>query len=505
MSKSIFTKYLMTFTSLLLVGFLMLLLIFYSVIGDYSKTTKESFVIGAAKAAVADLSDMFGESGMADFAAYVHRDRAAVDRILRAIITNADDIAISVTDTAGTRLVAVGVDRETAEKFAHTGDSLSAILGTAQSGTPVSLLGEGKERLCYGLAVTDAEGEVIGTVVVTAPSGLWADMSHATVRSVGVIAIWIIIAALIALYYVTEQIIAPLREMSRAAKLMAVGKFDTRIQVRGRDEVAELATAFNQMSESLKNLEQLRNSFVANVSHDLRTPMTTIAGFIDGILDGVIPASEEKHYLQVVSEEVRRLSRMVNQLLDLSRLQAGERKMEKQPFDICEAGRQILISLEQKIESRHLDVSFTCDEERMYVLGDRDAIYQVLYNICDNAVKFSYEGGALSLRFAWQEPDARKGRKVLVTVFNQGQGIAKEDLPFIFERFYKADKSRGLDKGGTGLGMFIAKTIIQAHGEQITVSSEYGENCTFSFTLPASAPPPRISQRQKENHGGDAV
>ena len=489
MSRSVFAKYVTTFMALLLSGFLMLLLIFNSVVENYSEKTKEAIVTGAAKAAVADLADMFDESGMADFSAYIRRDETMILRLLDAIITNSDDIVIFVTDTAGTPLIRTGSTVGTAEYFAHTGESLAATHDTVESGEPVSLIGDERGKLCYGLAVTDKTGEMIGTVVVTAESGFWADMNHTTVRSVVIAAAWILVAALIALYFTTEKVIAPLREMSKAAKLMAVGKFDTRIEVRGRDEVAQLATAFNQMSESLQNLERMRNSFIANISHDLRTPMTTIAGFIDGILDGVIPPEEERHYLTVVSEEVRRLSRLVNQLLDISRLQAGDRKLNKTPFDICEAGRQILISFEQKIDEKKLDVSFDCEEDRMFVLGDRDAIYQVLYNICHNAVKFAREGGKLSMSFVWHGEEGHRGRKAVVTVYNQGQGIPPEDIPFIFERFYKSDKSRGLDKSGVGLGMYIAKTVIEAHGETISVASNYGEDCTFTFTLPEATPP----------------
>jgi signal transduction histidine kinase len=249
--------------------------------------------------------------------------------------------------------------------------------------------------------------------------------------------------------------------------------------------------AFNQMAGALENLEGMRNSFVANVSHDLRTPMTTIAGFIDGILDGVIPPEQEKHYLKVVSEEVRRLSRLVTALLDVSRLQAGDRKFDKTPFDVCEMGRQILISFEKKIDEKELDVEFDADEERMFVLADQDAIHQILYNICDNAVKFASKRGKLKMSFTWSEGDGNRHRKAVVKIYNEGQGIPAEDLPFVFERFYKSDKSRSLDKSGVGLGMFISKTIIDAHGETISVASEYGKYCEFTFTLTRAATLPQ--------------
>lgn len=219
---------------------------------------------------------------------------------------------------------------------------------------------------------------------------------------------------------------------------------------------------------------------MSDVSHDLRSPMTSISGFIDGILDGVIPPQKHQYYLQMVSDEIKRLSRLVSSLLDLSRIQAGERKFTMSEFDICEMSRRILISFEQKITEKRLDVDFDFEEERISVKADSDAIHQVLYNLCDNAVKFSAEGGRLCI-----SAKRIKGKKVRIDVYNEGAGIEESDINHVFERFYKSDKSRGLNKSGAGLGLFISKTIMEAHGQNIWVESEYGKNCCFSFTLDA--------------------
>ena len=328
-------------------------------------------------------------------------------------------------------------------------------------------------RPCYG-----PSGEICGKVFVCADSMMMADLLNDIVKAIVIAILWVLLAALIAISLITDRVIAPLKEISRAAKAFASGHFDTRVTVRGHDEVAELAVAFNSMAEAMDNYDTMRNTFMSNVSHDLRSPMTSISGFIDGILDGVIPPEKHHYYLQIVSAEIHRLSRLVASLLDLSRIQAGERKFTMAPFDVCEMAREILISFEQKINERHLEVEFLCDEERMTVLADRDAIYQILYNLCDNAIKFSSDGTLLQIRIVRQ-----KSRKVAVSVYNEGQGIAPADLPYVFERFYKSDKSRGLNKTGVGLGLFISKTIIDAHGERIWVESEYGKNCRFHFTL----------------------
>jgi signal transduction histidine kinase len=322
---------------------------------------------------------------------------------------------------------------------------------------------------------------MVGAVVVSSPSARWTGLLTVMSRTIVMASLWIMLAALIAVYFISERVSAPLREMRHAVKDFAGGQFERRVVVQGNDEIAELGMAFNQMAQSLENLDKTRSSFMANVSHDLRSPMTTIAGFIDAIRDGIIPPEKHDYYLGIISGEIHRLSRLVSSLLDVTRIEAGERKFVMAPFDICEMGRQILISFEQQIEAKQLAVEFLCDEDSMTALADHDAIYQIFYNICDNAVKFSRDDGVL--RVGIQRVESEKKNKLQVSVYNQGQGIAAEDIPMVFERFYKGDKSRGLDRSGTGLGMYIAKTIISAHGEDIWVTSAEGKDCQFAFTL----------------------
>lgn len=290
--------------------------------------------------------------------------------------------------------------------------------------------------------------------------------------------VWVMLASVVALYFITERLIHPLKDMTNAAKSFAKGNFDTRVHIRGVDEVSELGRAFNNMAESLENLEKMRNSFLANVSHDLRTPMTTIAGFIDGINSGAIPEEKHQYYLGVISDEVHRLSRLVSQLLDVSRLESGDRKFNFEDFDVAELARIILISFEAKIDEKRLDVEFLCEEDSVSVHADKDAIHQVIYNLCHNAIKFSPEGARFKI-----EITPKDTKTTCVTIYNQGQGIPTDELPFVFDRFYKTDKSRGLDKSGVGLGLYICRTIIEAHGENISVDSEYGSWCSFTFTL----------------------
>lgn len=333
-------------------------------------------------------------------------------------------------------------------------------------------------HLVYGVPIKTDNFGILGGVLATVENPGMDELLNTMLKTVILSSMWIMLTAIVVVYFLTEKIISPLKEMSRAAKQFADGQFDVRVPVRGHDEIAELATAFNNMADSLATMEQMRTTFLANVSHDLRTPMTTIAGFIDNILVGAIPPEKQDYYLGVIANEVKRLSRLVSSLLDISRMQAGERKFTMTTFDVCELARQVLISFEQKIEDHKLDVDFECTEDNMFVVADRDAIHQVIYNICDNGIKFSKKNGKFKVAVEYTD------HKVRVSVYNEGVGIPPDDIKYVFERFYKSDKSRGLDKTGVGLGLYICKAIIKAHGEDIWVESDYGRNCKFAFTLP---------------------
>ncbi|MBO5294097.1 MAG: HAMP domain-containing histidine kinase [Clostridia bacterium] len=317
------------------------------------------------------------------------------------------------------------------------------------------------------------------TIVLTAVFAvglllLW--WAGALTASTAVIAILMLLLGAFAVGAVTLQTTARLHRIGNAANRLAKGDLKARVSVRGNDEIADLEKAFNRMAESLEQLEHTRNAFLSDLSHDLRTPMTSIAGFIDAIREGVIGEKERDRYLETVSVEIKRLSRLVTSLLELSRIQTGKREFRFEPFDICEVARLILISLEQGINEKHLNVAFLCDRDRMTVRADRDAIYQVLYNICQNAVKFSRDGGCLRVQLT-----ETADQKLCVAVYNEGSGLSKEDLHRVFDRFYRGAHGK---TEGTGLGLAISQAILAAHGERIWAESMEGENCEFFFTLP---------------------
>ena len=337
-----------------------------------------------------------------------------------------------------------------------------------------------KSGITSCVPVKDSFGIIYGGVFVcTADTGV-DTLLDAMQKTIIMSCFWIMLASLIVTYFISERLVSPLRDMSSAAKAFSNGNFDVRVEVEGNDEVAALAESINEMASNLKDLEDMRRSFLANVSHDLRTPMTTISGFIDSILDGAIPPDKYDYYLNVIGSEIKRLSRLVVTLLDITKIEAGERKFTPVSFDIAEMARLVMISFEKKIEEKELEIEFKFSEERMFVLADVDAIHQVLYNICDNGIKFSKENGRIIIKIE------ELNGTTTVSVYNEGIGIPTEEQKYIFDRFYKSDKSRGLDKTGVGLGMYISRTIIEAHGQKIWVDSVPDDYCKFSFTLSTS-------------------
>ena len=335
------------------------------------------------------------------------------------------------------------------------------------------------KRFVVGVpAVNPTSGEVVGEVFAVSTSASLDAMWQGFVGLFFMTALVVLMISFMASSVTTMRQIQPIREMAAATRQYAEGNFDIRMNDYGLDdEIGELAASFNNMAESLQQTERQRREFIANISHELKTPMTTIAGYTDGILDGTIPPDNERQYLQIISNESRRLSRMVRRMLDVSQLQVMDPLRGGNHFDICESMRRVLISMEKKINDRHLDVDADIPEEPILVLGDNDMITQVIYNLLENAAKFAREGSTLYLGVTTIDGKAR------VTVRNVGDTIPAEELPLLFERFHKSDKSRSEDKDGVGLGLYIVKTILEQHRETIRVTSENGVTAfTFSLT-----------------------
>ncbi len=279
-------------------------------------------------------------------------------------------------------------------------------------------------------------------------------------------------------YAFTAKMTKPLRQMSSATKAYAQGDFSKRVSVRGSDELSELCQSFNRMASALAVLESSRRSFVANVSHELKTPMTTIGGFIDGMLDGTIPPERHEEYLQKVSNEIKRLSRLVTSMLNLSKIEAGELELKYSKFDVSQVIIDCMLNFEQVIDKNNITVEGFEDMGAVTVYADRDMLHQVIYNLVDNAVKFTNKGGKISV-FAENRDDG----SAVISIQNTGDGISPEEISRIFERFYKVDKSRSYDVKSAGLGLYLCKTIVEMHQGKIYAESVEGQFARFTVLL----------------------
>ena len=289
----------------------------------------------------------------------------------------------------------------------------------------------------------------------------------------------LLVLCFIIIYVLSKGLTDPIYEMQEVTKHFAKGEFEHRANENYRKGyLSDFAKSLNKMADELAADEEAQRSFVANVSHELKTPMTTIGGFIDGILDGTIPPEQQKSYLMIVSNEIRRLSRTVVSMLNLSKIEAGEVSIAPVRYDV---GKQIfdtLLSFEKQINDKNINVEGFEDMGSVTINADKDLIQQVIYNLVDNAVKFTPENGVISISAKNEE------EKTVVSIKNTGAGVSDEEISRIFERFYKVDKSRSYDVKGVGLGLYIVKTIVNMHNGEITARSENGKYIEFCFEIP---------------------
>ncbi len=335
-------------------------------------------------------------------------------------------------------------------------------------------------RFVVSAGIPGDNGELLGIVMLSQPTVTTNAVLQRMSRIYLMVSLLTVLAAVLLMTFYARKNANPLRAMAKTAIAFGHGDLKARATVPegSPEELQELALAFNNMAASLEKSDYQRKEFIANVSHELKTPMTTIGGYLDGMLDGTIPAEKHPYYMQIVAAETKRLSRLVRSMLQISRLQdQGIQEEQKAPFDLVECIGQTLITFEQPITRKNADVQVLMPDHPVFALANRDQIVQVLYNLLDNAVKFCPEGGQLGIRLGISSA------KAYVTVFNAGETIPPEELSLLFDRFHKLDKSRSENRDGWGLGLYIVKTIICSHGEDISVSSQNGRT-EFAFTLP---------------------
>lgn len=485
MQKSIFRRYLTITMAIILLSFTMLgsmMMLFFS---NYWRSEKKDLLTKNASS-VSNMATRFltEESGQ-------YLLQTDVLKTVIATFSNSIDADIFITDLEGN--IKVGIYSNSKQAGRQT-----VLQGAVDQAVKGLYEGRGDfggmyERDFYVIGVPVlASGSMHSVGVVfaaTSAGGVSAYLGEALniflLAAAGALAVTFCVVGAFA-----YRLVKPLRQMAAAARSFGTGDFSVRVPVTSADELGQLAMSFNHMANSLTNSEGMRRSFIANVSHELKTPMTTIAGFIDGILDGTIPPAEQRKYLGVASGEVKRLSRLVKSMLDLSRIDNGEMKIHPESFDLSHTLFTTLLTFEQKVEEKKIEIRGLDQIAPQTVLGDQDLLHQVLYNLLENAVKFTNEGGYIA--FAISDGIDRTS----VVIENSGPGIAPEDLPMVFDRFYKTDKSRSQDKNGMGLGLYLVRTILKLHGGDITVSSVAGSYCRFEFTIPKPQEAPKLKENQ---------
>ena len=374
------------------------------------------------------------------------------------------------------------------------GNELSEALVKVLSGEEVSVrvLVNGSPTFTVGVPFVRNE-KVLGAVLIRTRAQAVEGGISELLWPMLLVVLLITVAAGIAVFFFIRSLMKPLRTLTGAARAISEGDFSVRVENTGSmPETEELYKAFNTMTERISQNDANRREFVANVSHELRSPITSISGFVQGMLDGTIPQEEHEHYLHVVEDETGRLKRLISDLLALSRLEREDAALTLEDFDICELSRQAVIRRVADLEAKKMDLVCDFDPDPLYVHADRDRIEQVVINLLDNAIKFTSDGGRIELRAH------RQGEKCTMEVRDNGIGIAEEDRPKIFERFFTVDRAHTSGKG-TGLGLSICQRILQMHGESIRLL-DTTEGAAFAFTLRAGG---EVRKRREESEGED--
>ncbi|MBC8547580.1 HAMP domain-containing histidine kinase [Clostridiaceae bacterium NSJ-31] len=476
MQKSLLSKYFTICSAIILASITILGAILLVFAAQYFKMDKQKLLLRNANQALALTQEEYKRNNYTEVNSYTLQTGYG-------ILGDAIDATIFLTDVQGKTLLCT--DTSGCSHFTYTvpEEVRQQVLRDGKYKEMGKLGGIYQENYyTVGVPLYHPTGQVVAYIFVSSTA---AGQQHFLMEILNMFAISslaVIVISFIVIYFVTSRMVRPLREMVGATQSFSKGDFTVRVPVTSYDEVGQLAIAFNNMAQNLASTEQVRRSFIGNVSHELKTPMTTIGGFIDGILDGTIPEDKRDKYLRTVSDEVKRLARLVRSMLGIARMESGEMKIAPQDFDINETVCTTVFTFEQKIEEKRLEIR-GLDQDKLMVSADPDLIHQVVYNLVDNAVKFVNEGGYIEFDYKVE------GGFTHVSIKNSGDGIPKEEIPHVFEKFYKSDRSRSLDKNGVGLGLHIVRTIINLHSGDIIVRSVEGEYCEFEFTLPTATPP----------------
>ena len=478
MFKSIFGKMMWANIVIMILSFALTATLTYNLLGSYAADQKAEVLLAVAP-----------QISSATISLQVENHGGVYDRVYLnnlEVFSNITGASVYIANHLGepyTKVTSLG------DEVAIPQNYITAVLGGKVVQEMSHIKGLNDPVLIVGYPIEN-QGENIGGVFLISTMPYLDYNRISSFRLFVVIGGVILPLAFIIMYFLSRRMTNPLKRMTQAAKDIALGNFKERVTVQSEDEIGQLASTFNHMADSLAKQDDIQSSFIANVSHELRTPMTTISGFVENILNGTIPPERQNEYLQITLDETKRLARLVSDMLDISKISAGQYNLDIKPFDITEMIRLTIIKFESAIDEKHLDLSVDFEYENINALADKDAISRVVTNLMENAIKFSDPAARINIKVFV------KSRKVCVAIQNEGMGIEPDDIGAVWDRFFKSDKSRNDHKKGAGLGLYMVKNLLHMHGENIVVRSvditddEYGGNpnhparrTTFMFTL----------------------
>lgn len=469
MGKSLFLRMLFVYLLIIVMAFMLVGGIFFSILrNNYLESQMDTMIANAKEINTWNTDYWYGRLSNTDFINKLN-NKAKSENTVIWLISN-----LGTVD-------AIDPDNKSDIQDRLSIKSIDDFLGAAQENIPlkqISTVDNTFTDTVMSIAIPlTVDNTIVGAIAVHKEVGDFEVGMGSIFGQVFFPLIISIAFASILVFILSRHIVKPIKAVSEAARELSRGNLDFRVKPKTNDEIGELAAAFNKMAEELKVQDGLRNTFIGNVSHELRTPLSSVQGFIQGILDKTIEPVDQDKYLEIVLSETKRMSSLITDLLNLAKIESGRFPMEFSEFDINELIRRCIIMFEQRIDEKKLVVNVILSDDKLLVWADQDRISQVVTNLIDNAVKFSYEGGELKI---WTQCIENK---VYVNVMDTGEGIPAEEQQYIFERFYKVDKSHSRNKPGTGIGLSIAKRIIAQHGEKITLQSAEGKGTTFTFTL----------------------
>lgn len=465
MRKSLFSEFFFLCAAILFSAVICIGTVLIIVSANFYKADKRRYLDGLMEHAAAKLVSCADAAG--------NFDRSALERTCVEVSGNAE-IVFTVVDSDGAALVCseAALCSHKEKLFGRETVSRVSENGLYELSTLDNYYKNDSFNIAYPITLAGEKCFLFGRL----PCKSFTDFLVNLIVTMIIVTVIVIAVVFCILYMSTRSILNPIREMTLAARRFGEGDFSKKLYISEDNELGFLAGTLNEMANSLSEIEKTRKSFISNVSHELKTPMTTIGGFVDGILDGTIPPEKHSHYLKIVSSEVNRLARLVRSMLNISKYEAGELNLVTEEFDIITVILPTLLSFEKRIEEKKVDVR-GLDVGAFTINADRDLMQQIIYNLTENAVKFVNVGGYIEFFFS-ERDDMR-----CVCIRNSGEGLKKNEISKVFDRFYKTDESRGIDPTGFGLGLSIVRSLVKLHGGEILVRSEPEQYVEFEFSL----------------------